>query len=146
MAHFTTYSDGTPITRSSGGNAAGAPMPTVLVGEYDASKRALAAADTADVITIPAGTFVNKVFYEVLTGDATQTLNVGDGADADGFVAAADVATAGNNGMGAGALATGKYYGASGGKILIEVPATKALDTLRVRVVAHVVLTGLSPA
>jgi len=146
MTHFTTYTDGTPITRSSGSNAAGSPMPTMLVGTFDASKRPLAAADTADVIDIPAGTFVHKVFYEVVLGDATETLNIGDGDDPNGYVEAAAVGTTGANGMGAGALATGKYYGASGGKILIEVPALDALDVLQIRIVAFVALIGLAPA
>lgn len=139
MATYTTYNDGKTIAASSGGNYAGSPVVTVLTGVYDASKRALAAADVAEVINVPAGTYVMKVFYRVVTGDATQTLNVGDGADPDGYVAAADVATAGNSGVGAGALATGKYY-ATADTIDIEVPATKALDTLKVIVSASCVI------
>jgi hypothetical protein len=140
MATFTTYStDGKTIAATSGGNYAGSPIVTMLTNVFDASKRNLAAADVAEVLNIPAGTYVMKVFYRVLTADATQTLNVGDGADPDGYVAAADVATAGNNGVGGGALATGKYY-ATADTIDIEVPATKAFDTLKVVVSALCVI------
>lgn len=139
MATYTTYKDGKTIAAASGGNYAGSPVVTILTGTYDASRRALAAADVAEVINIPAGTYVMKVFYRVLTADATQTLNVGDDADPDGYVAAADVGTAGNNGVGAGALATGKYY-ATANTIDVEVPATKAFDTLKVIVSAACVL------
>jgi hypothetical protein len=139
MATYTTYLDGKDVAGASGGNYAGSPGPTVLVGIYDASRRPLAAADVATVVNIPANTYVTKVFYRVLTGDATQTLNIGDGADPDGYVAAADVATAGNVGVGAGALASGKLYTAAD-TIDIEVPATKALDTLKVEVIVSCVL------
>ena len=140
MATYTTYSvGGETIAAVSGSNYAGSPVVTVLTGVFDASKRALAAADIAEVVVIPAGTYVMKVFYRVLTADATQTLNVGDGADPDGYVAAADVGTANNSGVGAGALATGKYY-ASADTIDIEVPATKALDTLKVVISAACVI------
>ena len=143
MTAYTTYDNGASTTAGSGSNAAGAPKQTMLVGVFDASKRNLAAADTVAIIDVPAGTYVRDVFYEVLTADATQTVNVGDGADPDGYVAAADVATAGNNGIGAGALAGGKYYGTAD-TIDLEVPATKALDTLKIRVVAEVVMLGLT--
>jgi len=79
------------------------------------------------------------VFYQVLTADATQTLNIGDGSDVDGFVAAADVATVGNTGMGAGAYSAGKFYTAAD-TIDLEVPTSKALDTLKIRVSATVTL------
>lgn len=141
MATFTTYTDGSNIAASSGSNAAGYPAVSVITGVFDAAKRALAAADVAEVLNIPANTFVHKVFYEVLTGDATQTLNVGDGVDPDGYVAAADVATAGNSGVGGGALAGGKFYAAAD-TIDVEVPATKAFDTLKVRLVATVTFVG----
>jgi hypothetical protein len=62
---------------------------------------------------------------------------VGDGGDPDGFVAAADVGTAGNmaNGGGAYIVAAGKFY-SSADTLDIEVPATKAFDTLKVRISA----------
>lgn len=142
MTHFTTYTDGTAITAASGGNAASAPAMYALEGIFDAAQRNLAAEDTAAVITIPAGTYVYAVFYEVITGDATQTMDVGDGDDPNGWVAAADVATAGNTGVGAGALAGGKYY-ATADTLDIQAPATKAFDALKVRIVAHVGTVGL---
>lgn len=141
MATFTTYSDGTNIAASSGSGAASYPAQSTIQGVFDASKRALAAADVVTVLNLPAGTYVHKVFYKVLAGDATQTMNVGDGADPDGYVAAADVATTGNSGVGAGALATGKFYAAAD-TIDIEVPALKAFDTLKVKLVAVVTMIG----
>lgn len=141
MATFTTYSDGSTVAGLSGSNAAGYPANSVIMGEYDATKRNLAAADVATVLNIPANTYVHKVFYKVTGADATQTLNVGDGADVDGYVAAADVGTLGNSGVGAGAFATGKFYAAAD-TIDIEVPATKAFDTLKVKLVAMVTFVG----
>lgn len=141
MATFSTYLDGSSTTNGNGSNAAGFPAVTVFEGVYDSSKRALAAADVVELIKIPARSYVVKVFYHVLNGDATQTLNVGDGTDPDGYVAAADVATAGNAGVGGGAYAAGKFYTAAD-TIDIEVPATKAFDTLKVRVVALVAAIG----
>lgn len=142
MANYTTYANGDLIARGSGSNAAGLPAVTAFEGTFDASRRNLAAADTVELIVLPAGSFVHKVCIQVITADATQTLNVGDSADPDGYVAAADVGTAGTRAIGAGAFAAaGKFY-ATGGTITLEVPATKALDTLKVRVVAFVEAMG----
>lgn len=140
MATYTTYDLGDSIAATSGGNAAGFPAQTVLTGEFDASRRNLAAADVVEVVNIPAGTHVTAVFAEVLTTDATMTFDIGDGADPDGYVAAADAATAATV-MGAGTLASsGKLYTAAD-TIDLAVPATKALDTLKVRI--YVVCTVL---
>lgn len=139
---FDTYTDGTPTTQGAGGNAAGAPAMTVVEGIFDAYRRNLDALDTVEVLPIPAGTFVYKVLYEVLNGEASQTLNVGDADDKDGFVAAADVATTGASGVGGGAYAAGRYY-ADGGVLLVECPTTKAYAALKVRVVAQVGTIGL---
>lgn len=152
MATYTTYSDTTPITRSGGGNAASYPAVTVLENIFDASLRNLAAADVATVLDIPAKTLVMNVFYEVLTADATQTINLGDGTDPDGFFAAADVGTLGNKAMMSLALTEatpntvtrytgGKFYSAAD-TIDIEVPSGKALDTLKIRVCAVVAALG----
>jgi hypothetical protein len=141
MATYTTYTDSTPVVRSGGSNAAGFPAVTVFENTFDATRRNLAAADVVELINIPAGTLVQKVFVQVVSGEAAQTLNVGDGADPDGYVAAADVSTSGTRVMGAGALAAGKFYAAAD-TIDIEVPATKAYATLRVRVVAVCVCMG----
>lgn len=138
---FSTYLDGSSTLNGNGSNAAGFPAVTMFEGVYDASKRALAAADVVELIKLPARSYVVKVFYHVITGDATQTLNIGDGANVAGYVAAADVATAGTSGVGAGAFATGKFY-ATADTIDLEVPVGKALDTLKVRVVALVAAIG----
>lgn len=142
MATFSTYASGEAVLAKSGSNAAGAPAYTVFVGEFDASKRNLAAADVMQVVDIPAGTVVMNVAVEIQTVDATQTVNVGDGGDVDGWVAAASVATAGYaNGGGAYVAAGGKLY-ATADTIDIEVPATKALDTFKGRILVYGILLG----
>lgn len=141
MATYTTYTDGSPTAAPDPGSARSFPGHDVLVGTFNAANRNLAAADVVELINIPAMTLVTNVAYETVTGDATQTLNVGDGADPDGYVAAADVGTTGNSGLGAGALAGGKLYTAAD-TIDIEVPATKAFDTLVVKVTVSVVYLG----
>lgn len=140
MATYTTYVGGEVVANGSGGNAAGFPMRTVLTGVFDTSLRNLAAADVLEVVKIPAGTLVESVLLEVLTVDATQTVNVGDGADPDGYVAAADAAVLGTV-LGAGALAGGKFYAAAD-TIDVEVPATKALDTLKGRIIVACTIVG----
>lgn len=141
MATYQTYVGGNVVANGSGGNYAGAPMVTVLEAVFDASRRNLAALDVVEALNVPAGTFVKNVFVEVIAGDAGQQVNVGDGADPNGYVAAQTVATAGTVAKGAGALAVGKLYTADD-TIDIEVPATFALDTLKLRIVAEVVLLG----
>jgi hypothetical protein len=141
MATYTTYTDGATVTASGGSNAAGFPDVTVITNVFDAGRRNLAAADVVQLISIPAKTYVLKVMYEVLTEDATQTLNIGDGTDPDGYTVAGDVGTAGNTAVGAGAFATGKYY-STADTIDLEVPVGKALDTLKVRVCAVVAQFG----
>lgn len=151
---YTTYELGDSIAANSGGNAAGFPAQTVLVGEFDAARRVLAAADVVEVITIPAGTQVDRVAYEVLTADATMTVDIGDGATVDGYFADADIGTLGNNAMTALALTDGtpntvtrftggKYY-SSADTIDIYVPAAKALDTLKIRIYVVCTVLGLS--
>ena len=141
MTDYTTYSDGSPVVRSGGSNAAGFPKVTIFENTFDATRRNLDADDTVEVLDIPAGTLVTDVFVQVLNGEASQTLNVGDSDDPDGWVAAADVATTGTRVRGGGALAAGKFY-ATGDTFIIECPTTKAYTTLRVRVVVSCVCMG----
>lgn len=140
MATYNTYADG-KSTVSTATAAASAPAVTTLEQTFDAAKRNLAAEDVVELIRLPAGTAVHKVFVEVLSGESGQTLNVGDGDDPDGYVAAADVATTGTRAMGGGALADGKFY-ADSDTLDIEVPATKEYSGLKVRVVASVTMMG----
>lgn len=141
MANFTAYADGTPIARAAGSNAASVPAHTIITNEFDAGRQNLAAADTVELMDIPANTFVQKVFVEVLSGETGQTINIGDATDPDGFVADGAVATTGAVAMGAGAYASGKHYTAAD-KLLITVPATMAYTTLRVRVHVAVIQLG----
>lgn len=138
MATFTTYANGTSTVNSAVA-AASFPVVTTVENTFDATKRNLVAADVVEMISIPAGTQVHAVYWEVLEVDAAQTFDVGDGTDVDGFVAAASAATA-TRGLGAG-VAVGKFYAAAD-TIDLSVPATMALDTLKVRVVAMVTMMG----
>lgn len=144
MTTYTTYTDGTTITSVSGGNYAGSPARTVLTGVYDASKRNMVAADVATVVTIPAGTWVEAVFLEIITAEATasQTISVGDGDSTAGWVSAvSSSAAAGTKYLGAGALAiatgtsqtNGKYY-TTADTLDILVPTSMVTTTLKVKV------------
>ena len=141
MTTFTTYANGTSTVNTAVA-AASFPAVTTLEQTFDATKRVLAATDVVELISIPAGTHVLNVYVEVLEGEATaaQTLNVGDGVDPDGYVAAATVATTGARVLGAGAI-VGKLYSAAD-TIDIAVPATMAYASLKVRVVAMVTMLG----
>lgn len=141
MTAHTTWLDGTSSAAQSGGNFAGSPVQTVLVGVYDAKRRPLASTDTITLINVPAGTYVSHVTYRVLTADSGVGINIGDGTDPNGWVADADVGTAGNIGMGLGAYAVatpgsqtaviGKYYSAAD-TIDLECVSGDAYDTLKV--------------
>lgn len=143
MTAFTTYADGATASASAGNNAAGAPMRTVIVGYLDAARRNLAAADSMVVIDIPANTFVEQVFIDVETVDASQTVSIGDADAADGWLVGASVATAGvvEDSDSVNNAADGKLY-KSGGTIIATVPATKALDTAKFRVICLATLLG----
>lgn len=96
------------------------------VADYRASAglTALASADVYEILNIPAKTLVLRVGYDVTTVEgATATVHIGDGSDADGFVASANLNSVGS---GASALALtegapntvtgysgGKYYSAA---------------------------------
>jgi hypothetical protein len=142
MATYDEYRDHRPVVASGGSNAAGFPEVTVFRNVVDVGRlpATLEAGDVVEVLQIPANTFVHKVFVRVVEGE-TGTLNVGDGADVDGYVATANVGTTGTVVMGAGAFAAGKFYAAAD-TIDIEVPAAQTFETLRVEIVAAVVAIG----
>jgi hypothetical protein len=141
MPDYTTYRDGTPIARASGSNAAGFPATTVFEAEYDASRRAAVAADTIEVLNIPKGTFVHKVFVKVLSGQSGQTMSVQDDAGTPIlFVTAQDVATTGTVAMGT-TTAAGKFF-PTGGKLRILVPSTMSYTTLRVKIMVEATVVG----
>jgi len=60
-----------------------------VVDLTDSDFSTLAATDTIEVLSIPAGSIVLSAGYEILTaGTGTGTLSLGDGADPDRYVAA----------------------------------------------------------
>lgn len=139
MATFDTYANGRSTVNTAVA-AASFPVVTTVEQTFDATKRVLEAGDVVEMIRVPAGTHVQSVYVEVLEGEAGQTLNVGDGSDVDGYVAAADVSTTGARLLGGGAM-LGKLY-TEADTIDLEVPATNEFTTLHVRVVAMVVMMG----
>lgn len=135
MADVELYRDGRPVTLGAGGNAAGVPAPVVLENTIRAADidGGVAAADTLLAMTIPAGMIVSAVAVEVVAGEATVTIDVGDAADPNGWVAAQAIATAGRY-IGAGAYAgTPKLYAAD--TDLIVTPAAATMDAAVLRVV-----------
>lgn len=111
MADYTTTAKGEPLKRSGGANAAGFPQYTVWENTFDAAERNLADADTVSkFLAIPKNTLVQSVFLEVLTPEDTVTVDVGDAADPNGWVAAQAVSSAGMFKGGGAYAAADKLY------------------------------------
>ena len=161
MTTYTTYADGQPqgpsagpassIAAYSGGDYSGAPKRTVLTGVFDGSRRNMIAADVAQVLNIPAGTWVEAVVLEIVTPEATgsSTISVGDGNGASSWVSAVDdTAVAGTFYLGAGAYAiatgtsqtNGLFYAAAD-TLDILVPTGKVVTTLKCKI--HAICTIL---
>lgn len=139
MATYNKYPNGrSTVVKAMA--AASAPAVTTMSATFDASRLALAAEDIVELLHIPAGTFVHKVFIEVEAAE-DGTVNVGDGDDPDGYVAGADTSTAGTRAVGGGALSTGKFYAADD-TIDVAVPTAVSFSALQLRVVASVTLMG----
>jgi hypothetical protein len=106
------------------------------------SGEGVAATESVDLMIIPAGTLVERVFYEVLTAsDTLDDFEIGeDGVSAgdDEWVATVD-ATSTGNGLGAGSSATadtlGKYY-ATEDNLVFLANTTGTHTTGRIRVTA----------
>lgn len=144
MADFTTYANGDVIANSGGGNAASYPAVTVLENEYDVARGGVAQDDVCtEFLRIPAGSYVLGVAVQVLDTQATVTIDVGDAADPNGYVAAQALDTAGRF-AGAGALlgagVTPKFY-ATDSWLQFTVSAAD-LTTGRFRVAAVVANVG----
>jgi len=139
---FTTYTDGEVVAKASGGNYAGAPVRTVLTGYYDSTRRNMTVdGDTMEVVNIPAGTLIESVILEVITAEtsATPTIDVGDGTDPNGWVAAASSATIAKLlGAGAYVVAGGKFY-ATADTLDIAMPTGDDATTLVCKI--HVICT-----
>lgn len=104
----------------------GAQKFFVLEKEVDCSVNNLGAGDTAQVLHIPAGTYVQQVQIEVSTVEGgTATVDVGS-TDTDGWIDGANI-NAATNAVGAGAyVSAGLLYTAAD---TIDVLANNALDT-----------------
>lgn len=141
MAIQATYTDGTTIAAVSGGNYAGTPVRTVLTGVYDASRLNVVSGDVIPVVNFPAGTIIENVVLEVLTGQATVTLALGITGTTAGYLAATAVATAGVKTAGTVASLVADGVGAlntTAGTVDLLVGGATA-TTVKVRV--HVICT-----
>lgn len=77
MADYVTLSN-SKSSITGGANAAGYPAVTVITGEFDATKRALAQNDTIAIAKIPAGSVVLATQWEVVTVEgAARNFSVG---------------------------------------------------------------------
>ena len=140
MTTYATYANGGSIPDRGGSNAAGVPAVTVITNVFDAAERNVTAADVVQLLKIPARTMVHGVQYQVLTGQAGQTMSLGDAANgATEYGSAVDVATTGNTACSAGT--TENYY-ATADTIDITVPSAMAYTTLKVRVSAICTMFG----
>ena len=147
MTAYTTYSDGSTITAKGGANAAGFPSWVVFENVFDASKRNLVQNDVAAVLSIPAGTLIMGVHWEVETVEgASRNFAIGDGSDTNGFIETTDGNTLAS---GATALAlteaapdtvtgysAGKYYSAADTLDVLAV-TSGGLTALKLRVKAY---------
>jgi hypothetical protein len=140
MADYTTYRNGTAINLAAGTPAPSFPMHTVWENTFDAALRPMAISDTCTAfMTIPANTVVQQVYIEILTAQATVTVDVGDATDPNGYVTA-QVGTVAGVFAGGGAYATA-IAAAAGGKLytvdtaLQFTIAAAAAATLKFRVV-----------
>ena len=90
----------------------GAKKCYVIEKKVDCSVDGLGSGDTAQVLAVPAGTFVMAVFTDVATAEgAAATITVGDGVDPDGWDTSVNVnAAALTQGAGAFPTAAGKLY------------------------------------
>ena len=139
MATYSTYTNGGSILNRGGANAAGVPAVTVITNVFDAAERNVTAADVVQLLSIPARTMVHGVQYQVLTGEAAQTMSLGHGGAPTQYASAVDVATTGNTACSAG---TTEIYYSAADTIDITVPSGKAYTTLKVRVSAICTLFG----
>jgi hypothetical protein len=139
MTTYATYTNGGSIPNRGGANAAGVPAVTVITNVFDAAERNVTAADVVQLLTIPARTMVHGVQYQVLTGEAAQTMSLGHGGAATQYASAVDVATTGNTACSAG---TTEIYYSAADTIDITVPSLKAYTTLKVRVSAICTMFG----
>lgn len=113
MTVRATYLGGVSTTATAGANAAGFPAFTVFENTIDCSKLSTAAAqnDVIEALSIPAGTLIQGVMWEVITVEgASRNFAIGDGDDTDGFIT---TTTANSAATGCSALAGAVAGGAS---------------------------------
>lgn len=142
MASQALYNDGTSIAAGSGGNHASTPCRTILTGVYDATRRNVVSGDVIPVVNFPAGTIIENVIMEVLTGQATVTMALGITGTTAGYLAATTVATAGTKTAGTVASLVADGVGAlnvtAGTVDLLVGAATAATCVIKVHVICTI--------
>ena len=119
------------------------PAGGFISATFDAAVQNMGAADVWQGLSIPAGMMVHDVGVIILTiEDSAANLTVGDGGDADGFIATLDATVLGSGAAGtvnslafATAFAGGKYYLAAD---TIDVTFAGACDTVKLVLYAHI--------
>lgn len=155
MTTQTTYTGGQVVTATGGANAAGFPAYTVWENVVDFSKisTALAQNDVVEALSIPAGTFVQGVQWEVETVEgASRNFAVGDGTTTNGWIT---TTTANSLASGCSLLAltegtpntvtgysAGKYYSAADTIDLLAV-TSGGLTTCKIRIKAFGITFGV---
>lgn len=145
MTTYVNYPNGRSIANAGGnGLYAGTPVRTCLSGVFDSALQNLASTDSATVLTIPKGTWVEAVLLTILTPETTgsSTISVGDAGGTSSWVSAVDsTAVAGTTYLGAGAYAIATGTSATNGKLYTSDTALnlyadsgKVATTLKVRV------------
>lgn len=154
MAVRDTYTGGQSTTAAGGANNAGFPSFVVYENVIDFSKLATAAAqnDVVEALSIPAGTLVQGVQWEVEGVEgAARNFAIGDGDDTDGYVTTttANTAATGCSGLALTEGTPNTITGYSGGKyysaadtIDILAVTSGGLTTAKIRVKAFGVTFG----
>lgn len=143
MAVQSTYTNGEVIAAKSGGDYTGTPTRTILTGIYDASRKNVVSGDVIPVVNFPAGTIIENVVLEVITGQATVTFALGLTGTTAGYLAATGVATAGVKTAGTVASLVADGVGAmnltAGTVDLLVGAATASTAVVKVHVICTIV-------
>jgi len=108
----------------------------------DFSVTNVSGSDVVQALNIPANALVKSVWVECMTVEGgVATMDIGDGADADGWDAAVDANSAAGIIEGDGAFAGGKLYSSAD---TIDIVPSADLDTAKIRIVAEFLVLELS--
>jgi hypothetical protein len=151
MTAFVTYPTGQSTISTSHTEPSSSPGVVFFSQDYDAAKQTVTTGDNVQLISLPAGCYVEEVYVKVLTADAGGAgLNVGDGTQAAGYGAYATLSATGDLAIAAGSATTylytnttnakvkGKLVSAAADQKILIAPTTQSITTLKVRVTVKV--------